>query len=624
MGDRENKKAVLAEAKKAIAAKDYALAFCALKGAASSGCDFSLQARFASLFAAIPAAALALPPLRLAVLSSGTASHLVPVIKFLLACEGLGAEVFESEYDTVHQAILDPQSALYAFKPEITLILTNYRDVRISLGHGAAEEDVKTAVHTAVRSAAGLWAALKNNSGCHVIQSNADIPAHRVLGNYEGSVPWSRLGALRLYNLELAKAAPPGVSILDMEAISSAFGKTRWHDARFWYHSKHTFSLDATGLVASGAAKIIGAIKGLAKKCVVLDLDNTLWGGVIGDDGVGGIALGSGPDGEAFADFQGYLKRLKERGIILAVCSKNEEEAAREPFLKHPDMQLKLEDISVFKASWGNKADAIRQIAAELNIGLDSMVFVDDNPAERQLVRAELPEVSVLELPADPAAYVDALDGAMYFETVAFSAEDVKRGDYYRDNAVRAGLQQQCSNIEDYLKKLEMTAVVGELDHMHLPRIAQLINKSNQFHLTTTRYTESDLAAMTAAPGCRCVYFKLKDRFGDNGLISAVILKAAGGDTLEIDTWVMSCRVLARTMEEFICGEIVGIARRGGYKKIRGRYLPTKKNKLVERLYERLNFKLISEGPGGIEWELDLSGPVPNYAGYIAKAGAVA
>jgi FkbH-like protein len=372
-------------------------------------------------------------------------------------------------------------------------------------------------------------------------------------------------------------------------------------------------------LVAHQLSKTIGAVKGTAKKCLVLDLDNTLWGGILADDGLETIALGHGAAGEAFVDFQRYLLKLKERGIILAVCSKNEEDIAKEAFLKHPDMVLKLEDIVVFKANWKDKASNIKDIAESLNIGLDSIVFVDDNPAERELVKTVLPMVSVVQMPQDPSDYIDALSSGSYFETVLFSDEDTIRSTYYRSNIERAGFQSQFSDLSDYLRSLDMEMIVGQFDEFHLPRITQLINKSNQFHLTTRRYTESEIGSIGQDKKRAGLYFKLKDRFGDNGLISAVILQKQPDSSMVIDTWVMSCRVLSRGVEEFICSEIISVARQKKCRKVIGKYIPTAKNKLVADLYGRLHFHRINEAQGTTLWELSLNEDSPRYSSFIKK-----
>ena len=618
----EERKTRLVRVRDLIRAGRHADAFSLLREVAAPEDDFVLQAKYASLFTSISRAGLELRPLRVAMLASSTVDHLNAALRYWLASAGFDATVYASEYDTVAQTILDPGSDLYRFDPDVVVIFSNYRDVRCEVRAGASQEDVERVVGAAVEETASLWAALRRQCRAHVLQNNADLPSHRVFGNFEGEVSWGRANVLRRFNLRLAERVPSGVTLFDLEALSSSYGKTRWHDNRYWHHSKHAFTPDATGLVAFEMARVIAAVKGQSKKCLVFDLDNTLWGGVIGDDGLDGIVLGHGPEGEAFVEFQRYLLALKDRGIILAVCSKNEDSNAREPFLKHPDMQITLSDVAVFRANWDNKADNIRDIAATLNIGLDSIVFVDDNPAETQLVRDLLPTVAVLDLPRDPADYIGALSRCSFFEVVTFSDEDLARGDYYRDNAARGDFQKTFSDLTEYLQRLEMVGTVGTFDALHLPRIAQLINKSNQFHVTTTRYSENEIRVMMADPSIFCRYVKLRDRFGDNGLVAALILKGQPDSRLYIDTWVMSCRVLQRGLEEFICREIVAIAEAHGCVSVIGRYVPTGKNRLVCRLYERLGFRLLEESGETTMWELAVGDGAPAYGTFVAAETA--
>jgi FkbH-like protein len=415
----------------------------------------------------------------------------------------------------------------------------------------------------------------------------------------------------------LSSVAPAGVTIFDLDHLASLFGKAKWHDQRFWYHSKHAFAFDAVGMTAFHGSMLVRAIKGRARKCVVVDLDNTLWGGVIGDEGLKGIVLGSGPEGEALVDFQSYLLQLKNRGVILAVCSKNDEENAREPFRLHTDMKISLEDISVFKANWNNKADNIIEIAETLNIGTDSIVFIDDDPAERDLVRRFLPEVAVPEMPSDPTEYIQALDGQGLFEAITFSEEDRIRTDLYRKDANRSEFKKTFTDLSEYLLSLDMEATVSHFDSFHLPRVSQIINKSNQFHLTNKRYNESEIKSILSDPRFHCRFFKLKDRFGDNGLIAVIMLCLQEDATLLVDSWVMSCRVLSRGMEEFICSEIVDIGKQLGCGKIVGKYVPTKKNSLVSDLYKRLQFSPVKKNDDAEYWELDLESDLPEYKTFI-------
>ncbi len=587
--------------KTAVKAGDLHRAFDLLRRAVRPEDAFVVQAQAAKLYRSFSAEALDLRPLKIALVASSTVDHFADVLRFWLATVGIAAEFHIAPFDMVVQTVLLEGSEFYAFQPDIVWLFTSHRDVRLDVAAGADAASVRSAVANSVRQQVELWRTLLERLNCLVIQNNADCPADDPFSNMAGVAAWGSRNVLRAYNVELGAAALPGVVVYDIDHVASVYGRRQWFDNRFWFHSKHAFALDAIGLVASSAARLMAAAKGLVKKCLVLDLDNTLWGGVIGDDGIDRIRLGMKGDGEAFVAFQAYLHALKERGIILAVCSKNEEATAKEVFERHPDMRLGLADISAFHANWNNKVDNLREIAAALNIGIDSLVFVDDNPAEREMVRQFLPMVAVPELPDDPAGFVEALASHCYFETVSFSGEDRERTRYYREDALRTELRVSFKDTANYLSSLQMTGEIGSLDAFHLPRMAQLINKSNQFHLTGTRYTEAELLAMAARPDIEIRYFKLRDRFGDNGLIAVLVLRSAEGE-LHIDTWVMSCRVLARSMEEFICNEILRIARKRACGAVIGRYRPSAKNKLVADLYERLAFDKLLDQSGTTTW----------------------
>ncbi len=603
---------------KALAAKgENVAAFAALAKLARPEDDFVSQRKYARLLTKLPKDGLELKPLKVALLATSTTDHFAEILGLWLALQGFDAEIHQPPFGQAAQSVLDPASELYSFAPDIVWFFTTWRDTRLDALPGTGRERVETAVSEAVEATASLWRALQQRTNCLIVQNNADIPAIDVFGHFEANTPWSQRALLRRYNLALADAASPGISIFDLDQVSSCWGKDRWTEHRYWYHSKHAFAFNAVGMVAFQFARLAAAAKGLSKKCLVLDLDNTLWGGVIGDDGMEGIKLGNGADGEAFADFQSYIKALKNRGVILAVCSKNEEANAREPFASHPAMRLCLDDIAVFRANWENKADNIRVIAETLNIGLDSLVFVDDNPAERTLVRDFLPLVTVPELPADPTLYMETLHHQRLFETLAFSDEDAARGEMYRANAQRQEMRQAFADLGGFQRGLEMVAALGDIDTFHLPRSAQLIGKSNQFHLTGTRHGEAEISAFLAGPDWRGRWFSLKDRFGDNGLISVVLLRRQGDEAI-VDTWVMSCRVLGRGMEEFIVNELVEVARAMGCTRLVGRYVPSRKNKLVSELYGRMGFARVAGQDGETLWHLDLAGAAPRLT-HIAR-----
>lgn len=595
----------LAEIRRHIAANDRKKALEGLLALKILHDDIGAQVRASKLLDSLPLTELGLRPIRIALLASTTVDHFASALKFWLAQEGFAAKIWISPFDTVMATVLDSGGELFQFKPDIVWFFSTSRDVRFDVAPGDVEAALP-AVEKAVNETASLWQTLQTNLSCTILQNNADVPPHDCFGNHAGQVPWSRRNLLRRYNLELATSCRSGVVLFDLDHLSSQFGKAKWIDSRYWYHSKHAFGFEMVGPVAFQGSRLIAAMKGLAKKCLVLDLDNTLWGGVIGDDGLEGIRLGNGADGEAFVDFQRWLKTLKERGVVLTVCSKNEEENAKEPFLKHPDMHLKLDDISVFRANWNNKADNIREIANILNIGIDSLVFIDDNPVERNLVRQFLPMVAVPELPEDPSDFIAAIEAHRYFETVGHSSEDRERSRYYRDNAARADMLGKFKDYSDYLAGLDMVAKVGRLDPLNSARMAQLIGKSNQFNLTGIRYTEADLQGLFSRSDCDVRYYRLADRFGDNGLISVVVLKFRPDRVAVIDVWVMSCRVLSRTMEEFICLDILEAAAAHGCATVEGHYVPSPKNKLVSGLYERLGFSAVAPQNGLTLWRREI------------------
>ncbi|MCH7573869.1 MAG: HAD family hydrolase [Candidatus Marinimicrobia bacterium] len=611
---RVSKSDSMREVKDLVRQEKYGEALATLKAIAAPEDHFPLQHQYAMAYSSIPRDPKDLSPIKLAVAANSTVDHFVELLNFWLGLEGFQAEIYTAPFNTMDQSVLDPSSELYRFDPEIVWLFSSYRDLDDTVMPGSEEEPLKQWVQSNVDRFAGLWQAVKSHSSAYIIQNNADFPLPRPFGNFEVSAPWSRRNLLSRFNLGLAAILAPGVTLFDMEYLAAYYGKQHWTDEAYWHYSKHAFNLNATGLVAHQGARLIGAIKGKAKKCIIVDLDNTLWGGVIGDDGLEGLQLGSGSDGEAFVAFQHYLLELKNRGIILAVCSKNEEATAKLPFQNHPHMIIKEQDIAIFVANWQNKADNIRHIAETLRIGLDAIVFVDDSPYERGLVRMELPMVEVPELPDDPSLFVRTLDRLRCFETTGYSAEDSRRNELYRTDALRMGAAKQVTDIDSFLKSLEMEAVAGPLGPLQIPRFTQLINKSNQFHLTTIRYTESQIMALAEDEKNLCFYFILRDKFGDNGLISAVIMRENDKAELYIDSWVMSCRVLSRGMEQFIHNFISREARQKGYMRMRGKYIRTQKNNLVADLYDRLGFEKLVETESESDWlyEIEDSNPHPN------------
>lgn len=503
---------------------------------------------------------------------------------------GINFVIYEADYDQIEMQVFDASSGLYADRPEYIIIFQSTEKLfKVFCKRGTAGRAGFADAH--IDGVRNMYEALAGRMKARIIYFNFAFIDDGVFGNFFNKVESSFPFQLRKINFGLMNLSRElkNLFINDLDALQSCLGRAAVSDRKIYINTDIIFSLDFLPEIARNTADIIMAISGKFKKCAVLDLDNTLWGGIIGDDGVENIQIGDLGIGKAFTEFQLWLRELKRRGILLAVCSKNNEETAREPFRDHPDMVLRLEDFSIFVANWENKADNIRYIQEILNIGFDSMVFIDDNPVEREMVRTHLPEVTVPELPEDPADYLDFLRTLNLFETASYSEEDEGRTEQYRQEAERRIVQHVHTNEDDFLKSLEMSAQVKPFTAFNTPRVAQLTQRSNQFNLRTVRYTEEEIGKISASGDFIPLAFNLKDRFGDYGLISVIIMKKEGG-ALFIDTWIMSCRVLKRGMEHVCLNELVKIARERGFKTIAGEYLPTPKNDLVRDHYRDLGF----------------------------------
>jgi FkbH-like protein len=558
---------------------------------------------------------------RVAVLSDASTQHLVPLLRALFARSGFDADIHAAEYDTTESEVLTPESALYAFAPDFVVLLPATNAARARF-HETPNADRASFGASLAAHQAALWDALKQRSGATIVHANWVVPYEREFGHFGLKVSSSFAPCIADANARLAALARDRhhVFLLDVEGLASYAGKRTWSDEKLWTMAKSYAALDHLPAVAQGIVDVVAAQRGKAVKCVVLDLDNTLWGGVVGDDGLEGIAIGHFGEGEPFFRFQQFLRELKGRGIILAVCSKNEHETAFRAFRDHPEMVLRPGDIAAFVANWNTKVDNIKQIREALNIGFDSMVFIDDNPFERNIVREYLPEVIVPEMPEDPSDYVRALSELNLFETTSFTDEDRQRADLYREEAGRRLLEREFTNVDEYLKSLQMKVTFAAFDPFHLPRIAQLIQRSNQFNLTTRRQSLADCEAlMKSGPDTLPVYVKLADKFGDYGLISVVVLRFEE-KTATIDTWLMSCRVLARGVEEYTMNRVVEAARSRGLERLVGEYVPTTKNMMVKEFFARFGFTKHEEDERGkTRWVLDVDAYEPRTT-FLAEA----
>lgn len=529
-----------------------------------------------------------MPIVKAALLGDTATQFLATAIKGWGVELGFNIDLYEAEYNQVERQFLDPTSELYLSGAQYIVVFQST--------HKWGELHALLPVAEQARLAEQRLEFVKGISAqtkAKILYFNYPEIDDAVFGSYANRVETSFPYQVRKMNYELMRLSMelPNLFICDIAALQNKIGRDVLFDPMVYTTTEMVLSLDAVPQVAKRVIDMIAAVQGKFKKCVILDLDNTLWGGVIGDDGLEGIQLGHGLGiGKAFTEFQMWVKKLKNRGIIVCVCSKNDEAVAKEPFVKHPDMALRLDDIAVFMANWETKVDNIRQIQQILNISFDSMVFLDDNPFERNMVREHIPGITVPELPEDPAEYLEYLYGLNLFETAAYSNADKDRTRQYQAQAERAAFSKTFANEADFLRSLGMVSVVEGFTKFNTPRVAQLSQRSNQFNLRTVRYTEADVAEMAANPKVYSLTFTLKDKFGDHGLIAVVILREQDAKTLFVDAWFMSCRVLKRGMENFTLNKMIETAKLHGYGQIIGEYLPTAKNKMVEHHYTDLGF----------------------------------
>jgi FkbH-like protein len=548
----------------------------------------------------------ALPSFKLAIVGDTATQFLATAIRGTGVERGYRIDLYEAEYNQVERQFLDSSSELYAFDAEFIVLFQSTH--KLGEAHSMLPADRQTMV---AEERIGFLQSVCENPQLRekkIICFNYPEIEDTVFGSYANKVEASFTYQVRKLNFELMKLAEhyPNLFICDIAGVQNKFGRNFMFASNVYVSTEMILSIDALPYVASRVVDIVSAVKGQFKKCLILDLDNTVWGGVIGDDGIEGIQLGHGLGiGKAFTEFQMWVKKLKQRGIIVCVASKNNEETAKEPFEKHPDMVLKLDDIAVFQANWETKVDNIRTIQRILNIGFDSMVFLDDNPFERNMVRENISGITVPELPEDPGEYLEYLFSLNLFETASYSNADKDRTKQYQVEAKRVSLAKTFHNEADFLKSLDMVSTVSGFTKFNTPRVAQLSQRSNQFNLRTVRYTEEQIAQLAEDAEVIDLSFTLEDKFGDNGLIAVIIMKRQDAETLFVDTWFMSCRVLKRGMENFTLNTMVARAKAAGYKRIVGEYLPTPKNKMVENHYPALGFEKI-EGTKTAQYVLDV------------------
>jgi len=546
-------------------------------------------------------------PKKIAILGGSTTNDIRMMLELFLLSYGILPQFYESEYGQYYQEALFPSQALTDFQPDVVYIHTSNRNITGFPQLSDTPARVEEMLGEEYARYEAMWESLSAKFHCVIIQNNFEYPYYRLLGNRDATDVHGRVHYIAELNRLFAGYAQghEGFFIHDIQYLSACYGLEKWSDPFYWHMYKYCCCVPAIPDLAFSVAKIIKSVYGKNKKGYALDLDNTLWGGVIGDDGVEGIEIGQETSmGQVYREFQTYLLEQKKMGVLLNVISKNEYENALAG-LEHPGGVLKKEDFVEIRANWEPKDENLRALAQDLNLLPESLVFVDDNPAERAIVKAQVPGVAVPEI-GTVEQYVKVLDRSGFFEVTSLSQDDLKRNEMYRENAQRARLKAQFTSYQDYLLSLKMRAVIRPFEPVFMARIAQLTNKSNQFNLTTRRYSQTEIEAVAEDPSYMTLYGKLEDKFGDNGVVS-VIIGRVEADRLLLLLWLMSCRVLKRDMECAMLDELVRRARERGIRKLCGFYYPTAKNGMVREFYGQRGFCKVSEDEqGNTEWELDV------------------
>ena len=533
---------------------------------------------------------------RVYVASGSTTQEVADALEVFLLNAGIRPVFMLGDYGLFYEDLAFENDALEKFNPDIVYIHSSFKNLIHIPSVQDSTEDVEAKLSNELDRYYKIWNTIEKRYNCLIIQNNFEPPPYRPLGNLEASHHSGLINFICKLNLKFADAAAERKELFinDLNYLASFHGVRNWFSQTSWYRSKHSVSLECIPYLAHNLSNIILSFCGKSKKALVLDLDNTLWGGVIGDDGLEKIEIGRGsPVAEAYLAFQQFIKELSDRGILLSIASKNELVNALEG-LSHPSGVLKESNFVSIKANWLPKADNIQEISQEMNIFPDSLVFVDDNPAERESVRQFLPDVFVLEMSEDISDYIDILDKSGVFEPASVSNDDFIRNSSFKANVGRVALEKKSGNYKDYLRSLEMTAIIKDSEGEHLDRIVQLVNKTNQFNLTTRRYSSGEIEALIRSESHLVIYGSLDDKFGPSGLVS-VMLCTITEDVIVIDNWVMSCRVFKRDMEYAMFDELVRIARSRGIRSIEGMFVLSAKNGVVSQLFRSLGFDLISD-----------------------------
>lgn len=555
----------------------------------------------------------------IAILGGSTTHDIKDMLELFLLNEGICAQFYESEYNQFWQDAMFPNVSLEKFKPDVIFIHTSLRNIISFPELGDSPQDVSSLIEKEFQRFSAMWDRLHKVYGCVIIQNNFEYPYWRLMGNQDATDIHGKVNFVIRLNLKFAEYAQThdNFYINDINYLSADYGIEKWSDPFCWHMYKYSLAIQAIPFLAFSVANIVKSVYGKNKKAFVLDLDNTLWGGVVGDDGAEGIQIGQEtPMSQVYSEFQSYIKTHKNLGIILNVISKNEPENALAG-LNHPDGTLKPEDFITIRANWEPKSQNLIDIAHELSLLPESFVFVDDNPAERDIIRQQVPNACVPEVGSQPEYFIKILDRSGFFEVTSLTADDINRGEMYQSNAARSRQQAAFADYGEYLKSLCMKAVIKSFEPIYMQRIAQLTNKSNQFNLTTKRYTKDEIEAISVSPGHITLYGKLVDKFGDNGIV-AITIGEIKEKNLHIILWLMSCRVLKRDMEFAMMDELVHQCKLRGLNGITGYYYPTAKNAMVRDFYDKQGFTLVSEDENGNRtYSLDISESYKNKNMYI-------
>ena len=564
---------------------------------------------------------LALSPFRLALERSFTVEPVVPVLRAGAFCAGLDLAVYMGQFNTYAQEILDPESALYGFRPDAVILATQTRDLAPDLWRDYAGLTPAES-HAAVRRVVGQfrdWVrAFRAHSQAALILHGLEAPPLPSRGVLDGQAETSQVEAVQQINGELRCLARQerGIYVLDYDRLISRHGHSSWHDERKWLTMRMPLAAEHLIHLAQEWMRFLHPLSGKIAKVLAVDLDNTLWGGIIGEDGLTGIRIGMEHPGAAFRELQQTMLDLYRRGILLAVASKNNPEDALEALRDHPGMLLRPQHFACMRINWNDKAQSLREIAAELNVGIDAVAFLDDNPVERKRIRDELPEVTVIDLPREPMGYAQALRESPVFERLTLSEEDRQRGEYYAAQRQRAELEQSVTSREDFYRSLKQEAEIAPVTAQTLARVAQLTQKTNQFNLTTRHYNEQQIAGMRAEQGWRVHSIRVSDCFSDNGLVGVAITRDRG-EACEIDTFLLSCRVIGRTVETAFLAFLAEQARNRGLRRLEGWFFPTKKNAPAREFYARHGFAPVGQEAEGTLWALDLAQDRVSYPEWI-------